>query len=335
MRLLIVTQVVDSEHSNLGFFHGWIEEFSRQCESVHVVCLQEGQHRLPDNVEVYSLGKEAGKPRIVYLLRFFAYITGLRKEYDAVFVHMNSEYVLLGALLWRLWGKKIALWYAHGGVPTRFRIAVRLADIIFSSSNEGVRISSPKIRIVGQGIDMSRFPQRVLDTHQELRIVTVGRISGSKRILEMLPVLDRLSAENTPFTFMVVGEPLTEADMGYEEQLRTAVASKPYADSVTFAGAVAYARIPSVLASADVMLHLSKTGSVDKAVLDALAAGTRVVSTSEAFKTPMPGVTSVADNPEAIALALCQKGDAPEVMQSYISEHYGLAKLVQKILALL
>src|SRR3989338_44123 len=61
MRILIVTQAVDSADSDLGFFHRWIEEFAKRFERVIVICLKEGQHRLPENVSVYSLGKESGK----------------------------------------------------------------------------------------------------------------------------------------------------------------------------------------------------------------------------------------------------------------------------------
>ena len=59
MRLLIVTQVVDQNDSVLGFFHRWIEEFAKNCEKVHVICLKESVHNLPENVAVHSLGKES------------------------------------------------------------------------------------------------------------------------------------------------------------------------------------------------------------------------------------------------------------------------------------
>ncbi|MCD5381655.1 MAG: hypothetical protein LR008_03730, partial [Candidatus Pacebacteria bacterium] len=106
MKLLIITQVLDTEHPILGFFHRWVEEFAKHCEQVHVICLQEGRHDLPDNVTVHSLGKEShqtggatlkrtegtGKvvPRVLsrlitkltYILRFYKLIWQLRHEYD-------------------------------------------------------------------------------------------------------------------------------------------------------------------------------------------------------------------------------------------------------------
>ncbi len=342
MRLLIVTQVVDTNDSNLGFFHRWIEEFAKHCESIIVICLKEGQHRLPRNVSVYSLGKPSfakasegeGRRfllRIRYALRFRKLIREHSGEYDAVFVHMNPEYVLLGGFFWRTRSKTIALWYVHKSVTWTLRIALRMADVVFTASPESFRLTSPKVRIVGHGIDTSRFLPRSGAFANELRIITVGRVAESKHIKEMLGVLDELTRRHVPFTFTIVGEPITAADHMYAKELRETVVSKPYAGSVHFVGAVPYADIPTLLSKADVMLHMSTTGSIDKAVLDALAAGTRVVSTSEAFKAAIPGVMPVANDPTVIATAV-QKGNAnPETLQTYVREHYALEKLVASI----
>jgi len=58
MKLLVVTQVVDTEDPVLGFFVRWVEELAKHVESVEVICLREGKHMLPVNVHVHSLGKE-------------------------------------------------------------------------------------------------------------------------------------------------------------------------------------------------------------------------------------------------------------------------------------
>src|SRR6478609_2539072 len=106
MKLLITTQALDSQDSNLGFFHRWVEEFAAHCEKVTVICLREGEHVLPNNVTVLSLGKEAGTSRLTRAVRFLTYIHRYRGEYDAVFVHMNPEYIVLGGYFWRRWHKK-------------------------------------------------------------------------------------------------------------------------------------------------------------------------------------------------------------------------------------
>jgi len=75
MKLLICTQMIDKNDPILGFFHRWVEEFAKHFEHIHVICLKEGQHTLPQNVTVHSLGKEGGESRIKYVIRFYRFFS--------------------------------------------------------------------------------------------------------------------------------------------------------------------------------------------------------------------------------------------------------------------
>ena len=68
--LLIITQVVDREDSNLGFFCEWLEEFARQTDNLYVIANRVGEYDLPKNVTVVSLGKESGLGRAMRLFYF-------------------------------------------------------------------------------------------------------------------------------------------------------------------------------------------------------------------------------------------------------------------------
>src|SRR3989344_4943226 len=192
MNLLIVTQKVDKNDSVLGFFHSWIEEFAKHFENVNVVCLEKGNYSLPHTVAVFSLGKERYTPhtahhvlhkRLLYSINFYKYIWLERKKYDTVFVHMNPEYVILGGLLWRLWGKKIGLWYVHRAVNLKLRIAEKFTDIIFSTTTEAFRLRSKKVHFLGHGIQFSLFPRRhSTEARDRLEIVHVGRITRIKNL---------------------------------------------------------------------------------------------------------------------------------------------------------
>ena len=74
MKILIITQKIDRNDSVLGFFCGWVEEFSKHCEQVTVIALGVGVHNLPKNVRVFSLGKERGVSRVGYLYNFYRLI---------------------------------------------------------------------------------------------------------------------------------------------------------------------------------------------------------------------------------------------------------------------
>ena len=93
MKILIITQKVSINDPVLGFMHRWIEEFAKHFERVTVICLEKGEHHLSPEVKVLSLGKENGKSRLKYILKFLYYIWREKNNYDAVFVHMNQENV--------------------------------------------------------------------------------------------------------------------------------------------------------------------------------------------------------------------------------------------------
>ena len=67
MKLLIITQKVDKNDPILGFFHGWVEEFAKNVEKLTVVCLGVGEYDLPQNVQVFSLGKKIGASKLKYI----------------------------------------------------------------------------------------------------------------------------------------------------------------------------------------------------------------------------------------------------------------------------
>ena len=186
MKLLIVTQAVDTEDPILGFFVRWIEEFAKHVGRIEVICLKEGKHDLPVNVRVHSLGKEKKPPRLwrrlVYTFRFLSLIWKLRHDYDVVFVHMNVEYVILGAIFWRLLGKKVGLWYLHKSVTLRLRIAVFLTHYVFTGSQESLRLQTPKMRILGQGIDMELFSSVPRKVPEVFTVLFVGRLSPVKDV---------------------------------------------------------------------------------------------------------------------------------------------------------
>ena len=293
--LLIITQKVDFNNDILGFFHEWIREFSKRWNKVTVICLKLGEYDLPDNVKVLSLGKENLESRIwnleflnktKYLFNFYKYIWRERKNYDAVFVHMNPKYVPLGWPVWKLLGKKISLWYAHGHVPLMLKIADCLTDIAFASTPEGYRLKSKKLRIVGQGIDVGLFKpnhQSPITNHQ-FKIVSAGRITQSKDYrtlidaVALLPSFERVQVE-------ILGSPAKQADADYLKEMEDLIAKNNLVEVMRFAGPVANKDIVPILQSADLFVNMGHTGSLDKAVLEAMACGLPILTCNEAYES--------------------------------------------------
>ncbi len=284
MKLLICTQKVDKHDPILGFFHRWIEEFAAHYEKVTVICLYKGEYALPHNVEVVSLGKERGVPKIEYLIQFYRLIWLRRNEYTHVFVHMNPVYVVLGGVMWRLLRKKIALWYTHKSVDAKLTIAEKLVHHIFTASKESFRLPSRKVVVTGHAIDVEAYASVGHEEGATLRLTVIGRISPAKRIDVFIKTIAELTKRGVAVEGTIVGEGATREDVSYVEAMKSLAKELGSEDHVHFVGAVTHEKIKHHLARTDIFLHTSETGSMDKSVLEALACGVPVLSSSEAFK---------------------------------------------------
>lgn len=284
MKLLIITQKVDRTDPILGFFHRWIEEFAKHCEQVVVVALGVGEYDLPRNVRVFSLGKERGVSRTRYIIHFYRIIWRERKHYDSVFVHMNPEYVVLGGVFWRAWRKRVGLWYTHKSVDLKVRVAEKLAQRIFTASKESFRLPSRKVVVVGHGIDTDVFKPGNYIQGDVLKMCSVSRISQTKNQKRMIDVIELLKKRGLKVKLYIVGSAITTEDKAYEEEVKKIVEEKKISDEVIFLGDIIHTDVPNFLQTMDVCINLSNTGSLDKAVLEAMACGRIVVTSNEAFK---------------------------------------------------
>lgn len=292
MKLLIVTQKIDVADANLGFFVDWVSKLAKQADKLVIICLEQGNTGQPSqNVEILSLGKELGgfyRPRALY--RFYKAIIQNRHEYDGVFVHMNTEYALLGGWLWRLWGKKILLWYTHKAVTWQLRVAEKLVTKIFTASKESFRLKSQKVEIVGHGINLDRFASVVGDMSpppltKELRLLAVGRVAPVKSLETIIYALAELRKQKDlpEITLSIVGTPIVPKDKKYLSELKKLVQDLGLSFWVHFKEGVRHKDIWMEYQRHHILIHTSHTGSIDKVVLEALASGRLVVSSSEAF----------------------------------------------------
>ncbi|MEK7598902.1 MAG: glycosyltransferase family 4 protein [Patescibacteria group bacterium] len=336
MNLLIITQKVDRNDPILGFFHRWLEEFAKNAEKLTVICLEKGEYNLPENVNILSLGKENGKSRIKYLRRFYKYIWRERNNYNAVFAHMNPEYIILGGLVWKIMGKKIAFWYVHKAVNLKLKIAEKLADKIFTASRESFRLPSKKVQITGHGIDIDKFSIFNFQFSKKIRIVTAGRIAPVKNLDILIEAAEILKNKGVDFQIKIAGSPIIEADKIYFEKLKSEIRQKNLENFVFFAGPIPYSQIQDFYRSGDIFVNLSETGSVDKAVLEAMACGLSIATSNQAFKNILPHKYFLEEkNPEALAQKLselsAEKRPDFKLREIALKEH-SLQSLIPKII---
>lgn len=335
MRLLITTQVVDANDPYLGFFEHWLGEFARRFESIEVICLSEGLHTLPTNVHVHSLGKEKGGNRFLYALRFIILSWKLRHRYDAVFVHMNPEYVLLAGDIWKLMGKRIGLWYNHEIGSLALRLIAPFVDIIFHTSPYAYTARYAKARRMPAGIDTDLFAPH--GAHERTSLYFQARITPAKRQHIALAAL-RIVRTTVAATLTLVGP----EDSAYVKRLREDYADLIDAGAVRFLGPKRNDETPVLYAVQGVALNLTADGNFDKSVLEAMATETPVVVGSRAFSDLLAPEWIVSpEDSDALAAALLRLIQLPEAAyralgaqaRAKVAAHHSLSALADALKA--
>lgn len=292
MKLIVIVQKIDINDDNLSFFHRMLEKFGERLKVVYAVCLSEGEHCLPDNIKVFSLGKERGYSKIRQLFRLQKFLFAHLRQVNGVYVHMGSVFAIASFPLAKLFNKKLVLWYAHGALPWKLKITEKLVDGIVTSSVDGCRLKSKKIKALGQGIDTEFFqpssearPPRVTGL-QRFRLLYAARfvpVKGHATLIEAINILVNQRNIND-IKLRIMGTPLVESEKEYLAGLKEQVAKYKLDNYVEFFAGAPHAKMPEYYREADLFVNPSSTGSLDKVVLEAMASGCLVLTCNEAYK---------------------------------------------------
>jgi len=335
MKLLIITQKVDINDDNLGYFHSWLEKLAEKAD-IFVIGNYVGKYDLPENVKVFSLGKERRVGRLVKIFKYQWFLLKLLPRVNGVFFHMCPEYVLGAHLLPKIFRKKTLLWYTHKSVNWKLKLAEKLTDKIFTASKESFRLPSRKVEITGHGIDVNKFKsQKSKVKSDKFTIITVGRIAEVKNLHLLIETAGILKNKNFNFEIRVAGAPILESDKIYFEKLKNLIKEKKLDDIVEFVGPIPNKYIAEFYQSGDLFINLSDTGSLDKAVLEAMACGLKILTSNEAFKDILPEENFTKNEPKVVAEKIENLAKSPNLTKDkfidYVSANHGLYNLTKKI----
>ena len=337
-KLLIITQKVDREDQLLGFFVEWLKEFAKHYDHIIVFCLERDNFDLPDNIRVISLGKDRKEPKFLWLWNFYANYWRLRREYDSVFVHMNPIWAVLGSTMWRIMHKKVVLWYTHKAVTLKLRIAEKVVSQIVTASPESFRIKSNKVLVVGHGIDTDLFcPDEAKKSSDGIiRILSVGRIAPIKGYETLIDAATILKNSGVVFSVTVIGEPAVKDDINYLESLKLTIKSRGLTNAITFVGKVVNRNLPAYYQSHNIFVHMSQTGSLDKSILEAMACGTKVVSSNDASRVFLPKeLTFSANDGKDLAEKILVANKVNFDGRQYVIDRHSLPRLISTLSSIL
>jgi len=303
MRLLMITRKVDQNEHLAGFIYNWVKKIGEQVDELIVISWQEGDSSgLPDNIKVHHLPTKANK--IFKVLKFKKLVLANISKVDGVFCHQMPIYTILAAPIARLWGKKIISWYAHGAVNLGVKLMEKSTNEVITSSDKGFRMNSQKKVILQQGIDTDLFSP-VADKLNDgvTRLITVGRISPTKDYDSMIKAVDILvDGGMTNIKLLIIGGAGLGDQRIYFENLKQMAGVMKIADKIEFLGEVKNTDIPKYLQQSDIFLNMSQTGSLDKAILEAMACECIPLTANEAYRDILPSrlITS-ANQPRMLA----------------------------------
>lgn len=351
MKLLIITQKVDNEDPILGFFHNWIFKLSEKFEEISVICLQKGDYDLPSNVKVYSLGKEQKNEsritnyelckKIRYANNFLNLILGLHKNYDAVFVHMNQEYILLGGFIWKILRKKVYMWRNHKDGNFLTKIAVWFSNKVFCTSKFAYVAKYKKTKIMPVGIDTNVFNTELRIKNYELckgKILFLSRMAPIKRSDLLLEALNILNKKGADFVCDFYGDTLPK-DENYLNSLKTKVKEFNLENKVNFHKGVPNYETPKIYNEHEIFVNLTPSGSFDKTILEAAACGCILIVVNKSLEGDIDSQMIVADTSEDVAKGiefwLQAKKNVNEIssqkLTNYVINKHSLTTLIERL----
>jgi glycosyltransferase involved in cell wall biosynthesis len=294
--LAFVTQLIDPQDAALGFVVSMIEGLAKEFGRVTVIANHVRQvPPLPVNVEVRSLGKERGRGKFARGLAFegetLRFIKRTRHP-SAMLVHMCPEYLNLAAPFARAGRVRLMLWFAHPSDTRKLRMAQLLTDDILTSLPGSYPRASSKLLIVGQATDTERFAfhETPGGSRSVTRLLAIGRTSPSKGFEQMIDMLKLVRLEGGSAHLRIVGPSTTSSEADHARQLKKLIVEKDLQASVTVEPGVAPAAIPALLQDADILINAMVSGSGDKVVFEAMAAGVLPLVSNPAFGQVLGGL---------------------------------------------
>ena len=188
------------------------------------------------------------------------YIISLRgSDVPGANARLKLDYKILGPLVFKpIWKKASALVACSEGLKAR---ALQF-------------LPPAQIEVIPNGVDLKRFhPAEAGKNPGDLRLLTVGRLSVTKRLPLLLETVELLRGQGCKVHLTIVG------GGAMESELRRSLGEKDLRDSVTLTGRREADRMPDIYREHDVFVSASMQEGMSNAMLEAMASGLPIVTT--------------------------------------------------------
>lgn len=218
------------------------------------------------------------------------YIISLRgSDVPGEHARLQLEYKVLGPLLKRIWTKAAALVANSAGLKKR---ALKF-------------LPSVNIDVIGNGVETDRFypaePRRAGELSKELKLVTVGRLSITKRVEILIEAVDILNRKGTNVRLTIGG------GGGLFGRLQKLVEEKGLSKIINLTGRIEAKLLPDIYRQNNIFVSASMQEGMSNAMLEAMASGLPIITTRcEGVEELIVdnGVVVEGDTAEALAEAV-------------------------------
>jgi glycosyltransferase involved in cell wall biosynthesis len=215
------------------------------------------------------------------------YIISLRgSDVPGGHARLQLEYKLLGPLLKRIWKKASALVACSDGLKNR---SLRF-------------LPSANIDIIPNGVDLERFrPASNKELSGELKLLTVGRLSVTKRFEMLVEAVEILSKQGKNVCLTISG------GGGLLDELKNLIEQKKLTKIINLTGRIESEKMPEVYGAHDMFVSASMQEGMSNAMLEAMASGLPIITTKcEGVEELISdnGVVVEKDSAEALAEAI-------------------------------
>jgi glycosyltransferase involved in cell wall biosynthesis len=285
MRLLLFNLATDAGDPILGFTTRWIQALAKRVESIDVITMRAGRLEVPDNVQVYSVGKEKGYSEPRRVVEFYRHLFRILREnrIDVCFSHMIQIFTVLAAPVLKMKSIPIVTWYAHRQVTTILKLAHHLSDRMVSINESSYPYRHDKFTPLGHGIDTDLFSPDGTEPEKPPLLLSVGRLSPIKDPITLVEAVHLLRQQGHEVRCALVGE-APERDKAYAEAVRQRVRELSLDGVVQFVGAIPNDQVVHWYRRCFAHINLCPTGALDKAALEAMACAKPSFVANEGFR---------------------------------------------------
>jgi len=248
------------------------------------------------------------------------YIISLRgSDVPGRHARLQLEYKILAPVFRRIWRNAAALVACSEGLKDR---ALRF-------------LPSVSIDVIPNGVEIEKFhPGQSGETSDKLRLLTVGRLSATKRVEMLIDAVEILHIDGVKLHLTVAG------GGQLEPQLKDTVSNRNLGEIVEIAGRIDPEKMPHLYRESDIFVSASLQEGMSNAMLEAMASGLPIITTrcegvdeliadngvivERANAEEIAGaVRTVADNPQMRTdMAVAARGRAKHYTWSRVADEY-------------